>query len=98
MDPELKNYKNRISFKLEKISPKKARKYLKRNHRNRDLDPKKVESLSEIISSGRWKVINHPIGFDQDGNLIDGQHRLNAVVLSETPIISAVMRGMDGHD
>lgn len=77
-------------FKRETISPDRARELLARNIRNRRLNSKRVKMYSDDIKNGNWTESPFPICIDSEGNLIDGQHRLTAVVESGIPTIMTV--------
>lgn len=84
-------------MKKELITPKKAMLWLQRNVANRPLSQSRVSNYAKAITDGKWKVNGDCIRFNGNGDLIDGQHRLAAIVKSETPIESYVLRGLD-HD
>jgi hypothetical protein len=46
------------------------------------------------MRDGRWMVSCDAVGFDTDGRLVNGQHRLSAVIASETPAALLVVRGL----
>jgi hypothetical protein len=69
---------------------------LNRNNANRALRARHVAKLADDMSSGRWEKNGETIIFDEDGNLIDGQHRLNAIVVSGTEQEMLVVRGVEG--
>lgn len=48
--------------------------------RNRPLKTSKVKQLAKIIRDGKWVLNGESIVLDQDNILIDGQHRLAALV------------------
>lgn len=79
---------------VETITPEKAVKYLEMNVHNRPIHQKHVEFLVEEISSGRWKMNGSSIVFNGD-TLIDGQHRLWAIITSGMPIRTLVVRGVE---
>lgn len=83
-----------ITTGFEWITPELAEEILSRNVNNRPLSMRRVRSLVEQIKAGAWSVINQGIGIADNGDLIDGQHRLTAIVLSGTPVMMNVMRGM----
>lgn len=78
----------------EDIGPELAMAYLERNVNNRALRQGKVDRISKSILRGRWKVTHQGIGFDVDGNLIDGQHRLWAIVEAGATVRMMVTRGL----
>lgn len=83
-----------LSFQVELVTPELARKWLGRNEKNRSKNIDFIKSLAADMAAGRWRFTGDPIRFDVNGNLVDGQHRLEGVVLSNTPVRMAVMRGL----
>ncbi len=62
------------------MTPKKARSILERhNSSNRSLSPRRVRELVESINATGWHITSQGIGFYEDGELADGQHRLKAM-------------------
>lgn len=80
--------------KIETITPVMADKYLRMNTRNRAIRKSHVSGLVKSMVGGKWVVNGQPIIFDDDGFLIDGQHRLTACVESGVPFITYVIRGV----
>lgn len=64
------------------------------NVTNRNLRPKKLERYVNALLSGRWKVNGESIKFGY-GKVIDGQHRLLAIVVSGVKAKSLVTFGLD---
>lgn len=64
------------------ILPPEAQSILDRMVGNRARRQKHVEVMAADMREGRWVDTHEPIAMSVDGNLIDGQHRLAAVVLS----------------
>ena len=81
-----------IDFAMEVITPKKAEEYLKHNIRNRKHRRQVVNELSTIITQGEWRLVHQPIAFDSTGRLVDGQHRLMAIVKTGIGVTSYVAR------
>lgn len=84
----------KLSAKFETITPKLAAQLLKKNDINRKIRERKVNRLVQTIRSGQWKVNGESICIAEDGTLLNGQHRLTAVVASKTPIVTLVARGL----
>ena len=80
---------------VELITPEKAREYLKKNTKNRTIRSRHVDELMRDMKSGKFKLTHQGIAFDDDGVLIDGQHRLTAIALSGIPVQMMVTRGMN---
>jgi hypothetical protein len=50
--------------------------------------------LVTALKAGDWRVNGDTIKFDEDGLLIDGQHRLQAIITSGLPVQTYVIRGL----
>jgi hypothetical protein len=77
----------------EKITPQRATEYLAKNSGNRGLRPSHVDYLAEQIASGHWQVSPQGIAFSDTGRLLDGQHRLAAIVQSGISVEMRVTTG-----
>lgn len=62
------------------VTPTMARDMLIRNPNNRKLRRSNIRYLAEEIKSGRWKLTHQGVAVAKDGTLLDGQHRLCAIV------------------
>ena len=83
-------------FEVMDITPDMAKKILAhRNKNNRPLRYTHLEKLSNAIEKDEWKVTHQCIAFDKDGNLIDGQHRLAAVLQTRKTVKMTVATNMD---
>lgn len=80
---------------VETITPKTAKEYLKFNVSNRPLHTKTVEFYAEQMRKGQWKLNGEGICFAEGGALLNGQHRLQAVVRAGVPVQMLVIRGAD---
>ena len=77
------------------ITPKMAALWLKERAENRVISVTSVEGFCRILKAGEFKVTHQGIAFrDSDGQLIDGQHRLAAIVQTGIGIWSWVFRGV----
>lgn len=72
------------------ITPQMATDMLSHNMRNRRLNEKRVRAYAKDIVRGQWTITPTPISFAEDGTLIDGQHRLSAIVTANTPVTMLV--------
>ena len=85
-----------LKTEVEKITPEKAREYLKANTNNyRKLSRYTVKKYAEDMAEGRWELNGEPIVFSESGVLKDGQHRLAAVIMSKKTVSMNVTRGVD---
>lgn len=83
----------KISATVESITPELAKKYLETQQLNRNVNKLRVSEYADRMRKNQW-VISQPITFDSEGCLIDGQHRLLAVVKFGCPVTFSVMRGL----
>lgn len=78
----------------ETITPEVATRWLEKNVGNRSINATHVKKLASEITRGAFKLTHQGIAFDINGMLIDGQHRLSAIVLANTPVFTQVTRGL----
>lgn len=79
---------------VELITPEKALEYLGANAHNRTLRIRQVAAYADDLRNGRWTFNGDPIRFDLNGELIDGQHRLHAIIEAAMPVQMIVLRGL----
>ena len=84
-----------ITTAFETITPAVASAMLEGNYDNRKLREFIVEQYANDMTQGRWKPNGAAIVFDTDGGLVDGQHRLRAVIASKSTIDNVVVRGVE---
>jgi hypothetical protein len=83
------------SCTLEEITPDDAKRMLHINHKNRRLSPAQVTRLAGVITRGEWmEDSTDGIGLDVDGGVINGQHRLQAIIEADTPVRALVVRNV----
>lgn len=83
-----------MEITVEKITPTKAKMYLENNPKNRHISSPLVEMYAKDIASGQWHMTGDPIRFNGSGALLDGQHRLAAIVSANQPVTCVVIRGL----
>lgn len=87
-----------ITAKMETIDPKRANEYLKMNVRNyRPIVDSLVERYADDMKIGKWEENGESIKFYENGDLFDGQHRLNAIIRSNVKLQLMVERGIPNH-
>jgi len=79
---------------IETISPAMAESYLTHNARNRKIVAAHVDAIARDIRAGNWMMNAQPICFSRSGRLLNGQHRLSAVIQAGEAIEVPVMRGL----
>lgn len=83
------------TMELAQVDPNTALKWLGKNRGNRQISAAVVNRYASDMRNGRWKPTFQGIAFDSDGYLLDGQHRLHAVVRADCTVTMAVFRGCD---
>jgi len=61
--------------------------------KNRPLAAARVKKYAARLSDGKWKLNGEPIILSEGGKLLDGEHRLRAVVESGKPLDTVVLWG-----
>ena len=77
---------SQLKTRTVQVTPELARKWLKTNQDNRKLSDAWVRKLARDMSNDDFPNVGESIKFDTDGHLIDGQHRLEAVMLSKKTV------------
>lgn len=78
------------------ITPEMAESWLEKNvSHNRRVSMRLIDKYALAMERGKWKLTHQGIAFDQEGNLVDGQHRLFAIFKSRKTIRMLVFRGVD---
>lgn len=67
---------------IVKIDPEMALRLLRTNKNNRKISRQKIIQYSSAMKAGKWVLNGETIKFNETGELIDGQHRLHAIVYS----------------
>lgn len=78
-----------MAFHIETrvITPAFARELLGRNAENqRNIRPLKIDQYARDMAAGAWPITGDTIKIDKNKRLIDGQHRLAALVQADTPV------------
>lgn len=73
------------------VSPALAEAWLAKNPNNRNLRKAVVEGYARDMLAGRWSLNGETVKLDVNGHLRDGQHRLNAVVVSGATVPMVVV-------
>lgn len=82
-----------MSYEL--ITPEIAETLLKVNAGNRKISPKTMRAYAQDISTGNWdEAVGTAISIDENGRLVDGQHRLAAISAAGVGIHTWVCRNV----
>lgn len=93
------NPKMSIEQERMKIDPSLAREILKFNTSNRSIRKANVRKMARDMETGEWSErLDDPIRFSTDGRLVDGQHRLLALIESGCTYTFTLQYGLDEKD
>jgi hypothetical protein len=84
-----------VVSKVQLVDPSIAAEILRYNAGNRKIDRATVEIYAAAMKRGEWKLSHQGIAVDEHGVLLDGQHRLEAILKSGVTIPMLVVRGVD---
>lgn len=79
---------------IETVTPELAQQWLGLNLHNRSAREPNVARFAADMLAGDWPVSTGAIGFNTRGELIDGQHRCMACVISGVPFVTIVVRNL----
>jgi hypothetical protein len=76
-----------MESKVLMITPDMAREFLAKNMKNnRHVMKNTVHSYARMMRNGNWNLTHQGIAFDENGELVDGQHRLAAIAEANVPV------------
>jgi len=88
---ELRN----VTCEMVVIDDKMAKELLKLNTENRKFSKSTCRQLEIALGLGHWVCNGDTIKISKTNVLLDGQHRLQAVVNTGIPVVGIVVRGLD---
>lgn len=89
-----------VEVSVQTITPEDAKVLLQTNVNNRNLSRRRVEMYANDIKRGMWKLTGDSIKLAKNPKtgevrLIDGQHRLHAIVVAGIPVQTVVATGLE---
>lgn len=76
------------------VTPAMAKKWLENNFVNRRVDDDTVKAYARDMINGVWVATHQGVAFNDKDELIDGQHRLYAIILAKKTIRMMVTFGL----
>ena len=74
-------------FEVIEVTPALAQEWLSSNdHGQRTVRKGTIETYASEMAKGNWKLLPEMIIFNEEGKLVNGQHRLHAVIKANVPI------------
>lgn len=90
----LKSVRNKLTLDVMLVTPQQATEWLARNKGNRPLGSPTVDRYAGYMTAGEWVVNGEAVILDDEENLLDGQHRLEAVIRSGVAVPMLVVYGV----
>lgn len=84
-----------LDASVVEITPELAQHYLTKNTNNRPLRRDYVLELASSMRRGEWQLNGESIKISKSDRLLDGQHRLSAVIESKVSVSMVVIGGLD---
>lgn len=76
------------------VTPSMAEKWLGNNTQNRKVNLGRVSFYAKAMSESKWELNGESLKFDSEGILIDGQHRLLAIIKAGVSIKTFIIQGL----
>lgn len=84
--PPLPDTPPEVDVQIMRVDATIAAAWLEGNDHNRKIRDQHVETLAGAMKRGEWKMNGDAIRFDTTGTLLDGQHRLWALIAASTDV------------
>ena len=81
----------KVIVRMESVTPDRAAKLLEKNTMNRNISLLTVKRYALAMKSGEWEQNGQTITIAEDGTILDGQHRLWAVIESGMTIVFLIV-------
>lgn len=83
------------TMEFVEVGPSLALKWLGKNIGNRSVNSELVKRYATDMKAERWKTTCQGVAFDKAGYLLDGQHRLHAIVKADCVVTLAVFHNCE---
>lgn len=80
-----------------KLNSKEAQRLLETNNDNRQYNERHVGFLANQMQTGKWKFTADPIRVSKSGKLLDGQHRLMALIKADKEFDFLVIKDLEDN-
>jgi hypothetical protein len=87
--------RSRDNPKVTMIAPEDAMQMLEMNGANRPLNDQHVKRIARQIADGKWRFNGDTIKIAVTNDILDGQHRLWAIIEAKTAVETIVVRGIE---
>jgi len=88
-----------VKTDVQYITPNDAADLLDRNIENRNISSSKVAEYARYMHRGQWSLTGQPVIVSDSGRLLDGQHRMQAVLNYGAPVqfLIVTVQAIDGR-
>lgn len=76
------------------MDPDMARALLKHNASNRKMNDRNWQDIKSFIECGEWHFNGDTVKISPEGELLDGQHRLRAIIEANKPCLLTIVTGV----
>lgn len=83
-----------ITTRIMPVTPHMAKEWLKHNPRNRRQNPQLITQYVRDMLAGRWQLNGEAIKISANGEVLDGQHRLEAIAKADITVTMLVVEGL----
>lgn len=85
-----------VTVSVEPVTADQAGAWLRDNNpQNRSIKKARVRLLEAELREGRYQLNGESVIFDENGKLVDGQHRLSAIANTGITVDCVIVRGVD---
>lgn len=87
---------SKITHSVISVTPEMAKRWMDNNNsHNRDISEFRVADYADDMEAGRWTFNGETIQFDRTGILLNGQHRLMAIIATGIAQTFLIVHGLD---
>ncbi len=83
-----------MTIEMETVTPEKAKTWLSRSKNPRKLKPRHVQDFVRHLHNRTFELTHQGLALDDNGYLVDGQHRLHAIIETGQTVDMFVARGV----
>lgn len=84
-----------IKTEVLQVTPTVAKIWLGVNRKNRNIRKLVVDGYARDMAAGKWQLTGEAVKFNKVGDLLDGQHRLHAIVQSGATVDMLVVHNIE---
>lgn len=86
-----------MQIQIIEVTPRLAAEFLERNASNRRMRPGHVNALASVMAAGQFQSTHQGIAINTEGEVVDGQHRLAAIMRSGVSVRMPVAYGVNAE-